>query len=73
VRRTRDQVELTAAERRANVEGAYAICGRVRGRVLLVDDVCLHHQCDEELVRRKTLLRGGVQEEVYAVSLCRTE
>ena len=69
VRRTRDQVELTAAERRANVEGAYAFRGRVRGRVLLVDDVfttgATMSSCAE------TLLRGGAQE-VHAVSLCRT-
>ena len=69
VRRTRDQVELTAAERRANVEGAYAVRGRVRGRVLLVDDVfttgATMSSCAE------TLLRGGAQE-VHAVSLCRT-
>jgi predicted amidophosphoribosyltransferase len=70
VRRTRDQVELTAAERRANVEGAYAIRGRVRGRVLLVDHVfttgATMSSCAE------TLLRGGAQE-VHAVSLCRTQ
>ncbi len=69
VRRTRDQVELTAAERRANVEGAYAVRDRVQGRVLLVDDVfttgATMSSCAE------TLLRGGAQE-VHAVSLCRT-
>ena len=55
-------------ERRANVEGAYAIRGRVRGRVLLVEDVfttgAALSSCTE------TLLRGGAQE-VHAVSLCR--
>src|ERR687897_1554983 len=35
VRRTRDQVELSATERRANVSGAFRAGGRVRGRVLL--------------------------------------
>jgi competence protein ComFC len=39
VRATRDQVELSATERRANVRGAFRPEGRVRGRVLLVDDV----------------------------------
>src|SRR5829696_4089757 len=34
VRRTRDQVELSAAERRANVEGALATGGRRGGKVL---------------------------------------
>jgi hypoxanthine phosphoribosyltransferase len=39
VRRTRDQVELSANERRANVAGAYTTRGPVAGKVLLVDDV----------------------------------
>ena len=64
VRRTRDQLELTAAERRANVEGAYAIPGRLRGRALLVDDVCLHHRCDDELVRRNPPARRGKKGDV---------
>jgi competence protein ComFC len=61
VRRIRDQVELTAAERRANVEEAYAIRSRVRGRAPLVDDVCLHHRCDDELVRRNPPARRGTR------------
>lgn len=39
VRKTRDQVELSATERRKNVEGAFKVRGPVRGKVLLVDDV----------------------------------
>jgi predicted amidophosphoribosyltransferase len=39
VRSTRDQVELSAAQRRANVAGAYRAGGPLRGRVLLIDDV----------------------------------
>ena len=39
VRRTRDQVELSAQARRTNVAGAYASRGPVVGRILLVDDV----------------------------------
>ncbi len=39
VRRTRDQVELSAGERRTNVAGAYDARGPVAGQVLLVDDV----------------------------------
>jgi competence protein ComFC len=39
VRRTRDQVELSAKARRANVADAYASRRLVAGRILLVDDV----------------------------------
>jgi competence protein ComFC len=39
VRRTRDQVELFAEARRANVAGAYASRGPAAGRILLIDDV----------------------------------
>src|ERR671920_836653 len=40
VRSTRDQVELSAAQRRANVAGAYSATECLRGRrILLVDDV----------------------------------
>jgi competence protein ComFC len=69
VRRTRDQVELSAAERRTNVEGAYSARHRVRGGILLIDDVfttgATMSACAE------TLLRAGA-EEVHALSLCRT-
>lgn len=69
VRRTRDQVELSGAGRRANVEGAFEAKGRVGGRILLVDDVfttgATMSACAE------TLLRAGARE-VYALSLCRT-
>jgi len=41
VRATRSQIELGAAERRANVEDAFQADERVAGaRVLLIDDVC---------------------------------
>jgi competence protein ComFC len=69
VRRTRDQVELSAAERRANVSGAFGAKDRVRGRVLLIDDVfttgATMSACAE------VLLRAGASE-VHALSLCRT-
>jgi len=39
VRSTRDQVELSAAGRRANLTGAYSARKLVVGRALLVDDV----------------------------------
>jgi len=69
VRRTRDQVELSAAERRANVEGAFAARERVRGKVLLVDDVFTTGATTSECA--ETLLASGAAE-VHAVSLCRT-
>jgi competence protein ComFC len=69
VRRTRDQVELSAAERRANVEGAFAARERVWGKILLVDDVFTTGATTSECA--EILLRGGAQE-VHAVSLCRT-
>src|SRR5215216_4305526 len=69
VRRTRDQVELSAAERRANVEGAFAARERVRGRILLVDDVFTTGATTSECA--ETLLAGGAQE-VHALSLCST-
>jgi competence protein ComFC len=69
VRKTRDQVELSAAERRANVEGAYTVRGVARGRVLLVDDVFTTGATASSCAA--TLLRAGA-EEVHAISLCRT-
>jgi predicted amidophosphoribosyltransferase len=69
VRRTRDQIELSAAERRANVEVAYTARGRVRGRVLLIDDGFTTGATMSACAG--TLLRAGA-EEVHAVSLCRT-
>jgi ComF family protein len=69
VRRTRDQVELSATERRANVSGAFRARGRVLGRILLIDDVfttgATMSACAE------TLVRAGARE-VRALSLCRT-
>ena len=69
VRRTRDQVELSAAGRRANVAGAFRARDGVRGRVLLIDDVfttgATMSACAE------TLLGAGARE-VHALSLCRT-
>ena len=69
VRSTRDQIELSAAQRRANVAGAYKAKGPLRGRILLVDDVfttgATMHACAE------TLLRAGARE-IHALTLCRT-
>jgi competence protein ComFC len=69
VRRTRDQVDLSASERRENVAGAFSARSRVRGRILLVDDVfttgATMNSCAE------ALMRAGA-EQVFALSLCRT-
>jgi competence protein ComFC len=69
VRRTRDQVELSATERRANVSGAFRAGDRVWGRVLLIDDVFTTGATMSACAG--TLLRAGARE-VHALSLCRT-
>jgi len=69
VRKTRDQVELTAPERKANVSGAFRTRVSVSGRVLLVDDVFTTGATMSECA--KTLTQAGAAE-VHALSLCRT-
>jgi competence protein ComFC len=69
VRSTRDQVELSAAQRRANVAGAYAATEPLRGKLLLVDDVFTTGATTSACAI--TLLRAGA-EEVHALTLCRT-
>ena len=69
VRSTRDQVELSAAQRRANVAGAYRAVGPVRGKVLLIDDVFTTGATMSACAA--TLTRAGARE-VHALSLCRT-
>jgi len=69
VRSTRDQVELSAAQRRANVAGAYRAGGPLRGRVLLIDDVFTTGATMSACAA--TLTRAGARE-VHALSLCRT-
>ena len=69
VRRTRDQVELTAPGRRENVAGAFEARGLSTGRVLLVDDVMTTGATLNECAR---VLKTSGAREVYALTLCRT-
>jgi competence protein ComFC len=69
VRRTRDQVELSANERRANVAGAYTTRGPVAGKVLLVDDV---FTIGVTLGKCAGSVRKVGAGEIHALTLCRT-
>jgi len=69
VRRTRDQVELSAGERRTNVAGAFASRGPIAGRILLVDEVFTTGATSSECA--EVLRRAGASE-VHALTLCRT-
>jgi competence protein ComFC len=69
VRSTRDQVELSAAQRRANVAGAYRASAPLLGQILLIDDVFTTGATMSACA--STLMRAGAKE-VHALSLCRT-
>jgi competence protein ComFC len=69
VRRTRDQVELSAGARRTNVAGAFVSRGPVAGRILLVDDV---FTTGVTLSECAGVLRKAGAGEVHALTLCRT-
>ena len=69
IKKTRDQVELTASERRRNVAGAFKARGPVRGNVLLVDDV---FTTGATLGAGSDVLVRAGADEVHALSLCRT-
>jgi competence protein ComFC len=69
VRRTKDQVELSAGARRTNVAGAFVSRGPVAGRILLVDDV---FTTGVTLSECAGVLRKAGAGEVHALTLCRT-
>ena len=69
VRSTRDQVELSAAQRRANVAGAYSATEPLGGKILLVDDIFTTGATMSACAA--TLFREGA-EKVHGLSLCRT-
>jgi competence protein ComFC len=69
VRSTGDQVELSAAQRRANVVGAYKAKKPLRGKLLLVDDVFTTGATMSACAG--ALVNAGA-DEVHALSLCRT-
>ena len=69
VRGTRDQVELTATERRENVAGAFEARGPMEGRVLLVDDVMTTGATLNECAR---VLKVNGTRKVHTLTLCRT-
>jgi competence protein ComFC len=69
VRRTRDQVELSAEARRANVAGAYASRRLAVGRILLIDDV---FTTGATLSECAGVLRRAGTGEVQALILSRT-
>jgi competence protein ComFC len=69
VHSTRDQVELSAAKRRANVAGAYSASKSICGRILLVDDVFTTGATMSACAG--ALVRAGARE-IHALTLCRT-
>jgi ComF family protein len=69
VLRTRDQVELSAGERRTNVAGAYDARGPVAGKGLLVDDV---FKTGATISECAGVHRKAGASEVHALTLCRT-
>lgn len=70
VRRTRDQIELSADVRRESVSGAFVARGLIAaGKLLLVDEVFTTGATLGEAAR--ALRRAGA-EEIQAPTLCRT-
>jgi competence protein ComFC len=69
VRRTRDQVELSAGARRSPVAGVFTSRGPVAGRVLLVDDV---FTTGATLSECAGVLRKAGAVTIHALTLCRT-
>ena len=67
--KTRDQVKLSAIERRVNVAGGYATRGPMSGKVLLVGDL---FTTGATLSECAGVLRKAGAGEVHALTLCRT-
>jgi len=68
VRQTRPQAELTAAERRKNLRGAFSVVRSGEGTVLIVDDILTTGATVEECARA---LKAGGYGPVFVLAVAR--